>query len=528
MKRPITTLLAALLLALCLPTETKAADGTSLWTNVFNSAWNGEEYALCLAVDGSGNVYVTGQSTDSSDVSDYATIKYSSAGVPLWTNRFNGTANRYDKPTALAVDGSGNAYVTGYSYTGYYYRDYATIKYSSAGVPLWTNRFNGTGNASDTATALAVDGGGNVYVTGYSTGSGANEDYATIKYSSAGVPLWTSRFNGAGNDDDEATALAVDSNGDVYVTGWSAPVNGSLLYDYATIKYSSAGVLLWTKRFNGAGNLDDEATALAVDGSGNVYVTGYSTGSGGNYDYATIKYSTVGVPLWTNLFNGVGNGDDEPTALAVDSDGNVYVTGYTTATNAYTDYATIKYSSAGVPVWTNRFNGAGDDNDWAYSLAVDGRGNVYVTGSSKGSAGYYDYVTIKYSSAGVPVWTNRFNGTGNNDDEANAVAVDGDGNVYVTGYTDSSGGGGIDYATIKYSGPPVIRFVTTGGNFGFTNKQFRLTLTGPAGSNAVISASTNLHSWKPLATNSLGSGTLTVTDTLATNFTRRFYRANLQ
>src|ERR1700690_3161245 len=130
MEKTIHLLLAALLLTLCSPTNSHAADGKALWTNVFNGAGNGEDYATSLVVDGNGNVYVTGHSTGSGGNYDYATIKYSGAGVPVWTNRFNGKANNYDRPTSLAVDGSGNVYVTGYSYTGYYYRDYVTIKYS--------------------------------------------------------------------------------------------------------------------------------------------------------------------------------------------------------------------------------------------------------------------------------------------------------------------------------------------------------------------------------------------------------------
>jgi hypothetical protein len=230
--------------------------------------------------------------------------------------------------------------------------------------------------------------------------------------------------------------------------------------------------------------------------------------------------------LWTNLFNGAGNGDDWPYSLAVDGNGNVYVTGYSAGSGSGYDYATIKYSSAGVPLWTNLFNGAGNGDDIAYSLALDGSGNVYVTGRSTGSGSGYDYATIKYSSAGVPLWTNIFNGAGNSTDVATALKVDSDGNVYVTGYSVGNGSG-YGYATIKYSGPPPLRFITTGDNFGYANQQFRLTLTGPAGSNAVISASTDLQNWTPLTTNSLGSGTLTFTDTLATNICH-YYRANLQ
>ena len=525
MNKLLATLLMALLLTLCLSTNAHAADGTPLWTNVFNGVGNGANCGTSLAVDGSGNVYVTGQSYGGGSGVDYATIKYSSAGVPLWTNRFNGAGNSDDYATSLAVDGSGNVYVTGYSTGSGSGWDYATIKYSSAGVPLWTNIFNGAGNGNDLATAMAVDGSGNVYVTGYSTNSRSGYDYATIKYSSAGVPVWTNLFNGAGNGNDYARSLAVDGSGNVYVTG-STTGSGSGV-DYATIKYSSAGVPLWTNLFNGAGNGDDYAASLAVDGSGNVYVTGNSTGSRSGWDYATIKYSSAGVPVWTNLFSGTGIGNCFGRSLAVDGSGNVYVTGNTSVNGCSNHYATIKYSSAGVPVWTNLFSSTGNGNDAAIALVVDGSGNVYVTGFTGNWFVNSVYATIKYSSAGVPVWTNLFSGTGIGPIEADSLAVDGRGNVYVTGYSIVSGSN-TDYATIKYSGPPAIRFVTTGDNLGFTDQQFHFTLIGPAGSNAVISTSMDFQDWTPLATNPLIGGTLCFTDTLAMNFILRFYRANLQ
>jgi hypothetical protein len=178
--------------------------------------------------------------------------------------------------------------------------DYATIQYSSAGVPLWTNRYHEPGNYINCASAVAVDGSHNVIVTGYSS-NGTNSDYVTIKYSSAGVPLWTNRYNGSGNGDAEARAVAVDGSNNVIVTGRSEASASSYIYDYATIKYSSAGVPLWTNLYNGPGNGDDQACALALDHSGNVIVTGYSTGSGGDYDFATVKYICVPSPVLTGL-----------------------------------------------------------------------------------------------------------------------------------------------------------------------------------------------------------------------------------
>jgi hypothetical protein len=294
-------------------------------------------------LDASGNVFVTGRSVGVAGGHDYATIKYSSTGAPLWTNRYSGPANYSDIANAVAVDGSGDVVVTGESSIGGSGYDYATVKYSRAGVPLWTNRYNGAASRDDSAKAVAVDSSGNVYVTGYSL-SGVTSDYATIKYSGAGIPLWTNRFSGPGNSDDAARAIAVDSSGNLVVTGDSGG-------DYATIKYSNEGVPLWTNHYNGPGNSSDYATAIAVDADSNVVVTGNSSGINGwpDYDYATIKYSSAGVPLWTNRYRGLGNIADYAWAVAMDGSGNVFVTGGSRNGSSY-DYATIKYSSAGVPL----------------------------------------------------------------------------------------------------------------------------------------------------------------------------------
>src|ERR1041384_5613327 len=115
-------------------------------------------------------------------------------GAPVWTNRFNGLGNADDKATALALDASGNVFVTGYSYaSGGVNSDYATLAYSNAGVPLWTNLYDGTGSNWDYAYAIAVGQSGNIFVTGgsFGTGAGNDFDYATVAYSAAGVPLWT-------------------------------------------------------------------------------------------------------------------------------------------------------------------------------------------------------------------------------------------------------------------------------------------------------------------------------------------------
>ena len=153
--------------------------------------------------------------------------------------------------------------------------DYLTIKYNSAGQEQWVASYNGPGNALDFANAIAVDSSGNVYVTGESYGLDSARDYATIKYNSTGQEQWVARYNGPANYDDEARAIVLDGSANVYVTGYSYGV-GDVGIDYATIKYNSAGQQQWVARYNGPDSLDDYAMAIAIDSAGNIYVTGGS------------------------------------------------------------------------------------------------------------------------------------------------------------------------------------------------------------------------------------------------------------
>ena len=232
-----------------------------------------------------------------------------------WVARYNGPGNSTDAANSIAVDGSGNVYVTGMSSGSGTYYDYCTIKYNSAGVQQWVARYNGPGNDYDVPTSIAVDGSGNVYVTGYSKGSGTDEDYCTIKYNSSGVQQWLARYNGPVNHDDEAHSIAVDGSGNVYVTGESY---GSGTYeDYCTIKYNSLGVQQWLARYNGPANDYDEARSIAVDGSGNVYVTGCSYGGGTNVDFCTIKYVDVQTPMAPILYSPGNNTQGWNTSLTL-------------------------------------------------------------------------------------------------------------------------------------------------------------------------------------------------------------------
>ena len=316
-----------------------------------------------------------------------------------WVSRYTPILTINDYAKSVVVDGAGNVYVTGYGPNGMTGIDYKTIKYNSAGVQQWVQAFNGTGNSSDYASSIALDNSGNVYVTGNSYGSGTDYDYATIKYNSDGVFQWVQRYDGTGHSNDESSTLTTDGSGNVYVSGGSTGIGTA--WDLTTIKYSSSGVQQWVQRYDGPAHNSDHAYAIKADGSGNVYVTGYGSGNGTAWDYTTIKYNSSGVQQWIQIYNGSDNWNDVATSMQIDNSANVYITGISTGIGTSYDYATIKYNSAGVQQWVQRYNGPANSDDEASTLAIDGSGNVYVTGLSTGNGTSWDYTTIKYNSSGV-------------------------------------------------------------------------------------------------------------------------------
>jgi asparagine N-glycosylation enzyme membrane subunit Stt3 len=264
------------------------------------------DHASAVAVDGSGNVVVTGSSYSSGGMTDSYTAKYAAAdSALLWERRYNGPANLHDSATAVAVDGSGNVVVTGSSESDYY-----TAKYAAAnGALLWEQRYNGPANNTDRAEAVSVDRSGNVVVTGNSY-NGTNYDFYTVKYAAAnGALLWERRYNGTADSNDYAYAVAVDKSGNAVVTGSSNDGTNDHCY---TAKYDAAdGTLLWERRYSGPTNGHGYASTVAVDGNGNVVIAGTSYDSGGNADYYTAKYAAAdGALLWEKRYNSPCDGDD--------------------------------------------------------------------------------------------------------------------------------------------------------------------------------------------------------------------------
>ena len=440
------------LIVLCAPLVCLA----QTWVARYDGPGSGYDAATALAVDDAGNVYVTGYSVGLVFTNDYATVKYDSLGNELWVVRYNAPDDGDDIAFDMALDNAGNIYVTGYSADSSSVYDYATVKYDSSGAELWVARYNGPGNNWDRANALALDENSNVYVTGFGEGLGTDNDYATVKYDSAGNELWVVRYNGPGNYHDAASDVVLDPIGNVYVTGNSSGLG--TFADYATVKYDSAGNDLWVARYNGPACFNDDAAALVIDDLCNAYVTGFSADPDTMDDIVTVKYDSAGNELWVARYDGPLGGYDRAYSLVLDGECNVYVTGYSYGIGTSADITTVKYDSAGNELWVARHNGPGNGSDVAFDITIDDTGNIYVAGFCRGLTTFGDYVVVKYDSTGAEQWVAIYNGPGDFWDVADEVALDYAGNVYVTGYSVSSGIN-FDYATLKYSSTGVAEHV---------------------------------------------------------------------
>ena len=327
-----------------------------------------------------------------------------------------------------------------------------TVNLFAQGAVMRVLSYNGPGNGVDEVTGITMDAYGNVYVTGFSKGSNTDEDYATMKFNNNGDFLWVNRFDGTGHYTDRAVAIGIDMAGNVYVTGWAhMEPNDEIMcgtIDYVTIKYNAYGVEQWMKTYNGPSSSDDMPTSMVVDRAGNVYVTG-SSKSSNHEDYLTIKYLTDGTRAWVARYDGTSHNVDVANSISVDLNGNIFVTGNSYKSGSGKDYVTVKYNPQGQQQWAKSYNGPANSDDIAYAVTTDINGACFVTGTSRGSGSNYDYATLKYNPNGSQAWLQRYNGPGNNVDEAHAIIQDPYGFTYVTGFSMGSGSS-YDYATLRY------------------------------------------------------------------------------
>lgn len=425
-------------------------NGGIAWTQFYNyDVANGYDQANSIVLDGNGNVIVTGQSDEDATAitnDDYVTIKYSNNGTQQWLVRYNGLGNGIDRAVKTVVDNSNNIYVTGRSFNGSD-DDYATIKYNTSGVQQWLEYGDRTHH--DRAQAMTIDASNNIYITGWSS-NGTNHDYYTIKYNSSGTPQWAKVFDNV--DDDEATAIFVDADESVYITGKSdGDATAFVNYNYRTVKYNSGGIQQWTAAYDATAGNDDIPTAITVSG-GSVIVTGNSDVDITpviSYDITTIEYSPAGSQTWVTIYSGSGAQDDVANAMLSDAGGNIFIAGYTEDDKAQADALVIKYGNSGSQTFANAFDGIGDNSDNVRDLKMDTQGNLFLAGYTVHRQKNRDFLTIKLNAQGDTAWTKFINGTTpGSEDEADACAIDNNGNLIISGFTKNSGTSG-DYTTVK-------------------------------------------------------------------------------
>ena len=276
------------------------------------------------------------------------------------------------------------------------------LLFNSSGTLQWRRTLGGSG--SDYGYGIAVDSSGNSYVTGYTTGGGyGNDDIITAKYDTNGNIQWQRILGGTGNDG--ADAIAVDSSGNAYVFAHTESA-GAGNYDMLVAKYNSSGSIQWQKTVGTGPGILEWSQGIEVDSSGNIYLAGYTIGSGvgaGSYDFLITKLNSSGAFQWSRTLGG--SSLDYGRAIAVDSSGNVYVTGETasTGTGMY-EGLIVKYDSSGTLQWQRIFYGS--QNEYLNGIGVDNSGNVYVGGRTASSGeGDQEFLIAKLPDDGTGTGT---------------------------------------------------------------------------------------------------------------------------
>jgi len=449
----------------------------------------------------------------------------------------------YEVGFGIAVDGSGNAYVTGYTNSTNYDVTPGAFQTTNGGLAdVFVTKLNATGTALvystyiggsgyDGGYAIAVDGSGNAYVTGltdspdydvtpgaFQTTNGGGQDVFVTKLNATGTALVYSTYIG-GSGYEVGRGIAVDSSGNAYVTGWTRSTDYDVTpgafqttneggEDVFVTKLNATGTALVYSTYIG-GFLDDEGNAIAVDGSGNAYVTGetnstdydvtpgafQTTFGGGWADVFVTKLNATGTALVYSTYIG-GSGGEVGRGIAVDGSGNAYVTGPTSSTDydvtpgafqttngGRADAFVTKLNAAGTALVYSTYIG-GSDDDYGIAIAVDGSGNAYVTGvtystdydvtpgafqTTKSTTNPLetDVFVTKLNAAGTALVYSTYIG-GSGEDYGYGIAVDGSGNAYVTGWTESTDydvtpgafqttfGGGLDVFVTKVCHSTII------------------------------------------------------------------------
>ena len=317
----------------------------------------------------------------------------------------------------------------------------------------WTRQL-GT-DETDGSSGISADGLGNVYVSGSTGGSlgglseGSNDVFVS-KLDGAGNLVWVRQLGT--NLGEQSGGVSAEGLGNVYITGGTQGIldganagdSDPFVYDAFVSKFDEDGNLEWTRQLGSKG--EDFSNGVSADGLGNVYISGYTSGSlddsnGVGSDAFVSKYSETGNLLWTRQFGT----DAEVVSYGVSADslGSVFISGLTSSDLPRgRDAFVSKYSDTGTLLWTRQLGT--DEYDSSWGVSADGLGNVYISGYTDGNlggryAGNHDAFVSKFDTAGNLLWTTQLGTSGQ--DLSNGVSADGLGNVFFSGGTEGNVGG---------------------------------------------------------------------------------------
>lgn len=332
-----------------------------------------------------------------------------------WMTTLAQSENDYEFGYRIAMDSNNNVYIIGNIQPPSGNFDAFMAKYDSAGTIQWQQTLSGGEATDEFVRDIAIDSNNNLYVTGFTRIDAGTSWLLIYKYNSEGVIQWQQTL-GNGIFGDTGTAITIDSSDNVYVCG-------RFVNYFQLVKYDSAGIVQWQIQTS------DYALGEAVttDSSGNVY----AFGTNDSYDIMLVKYDSAGNFQWEKGLDS--NGINEPAEITTDSNDNIYMTGY-----LYGALLIMKFNTEGVIQWQRTLSGAEDDT--SYTIAIDSSDNVYVGGSSRsvfnagaGSSYLRNSIIVKYNSSGEIQWQRSL--SGEYTDQIRGVAIDSRNNVYVTGDT---------------------------------------------------------------------------------------------
>ena len=383
--------------------------------------------------DSNSNSYVLGMSVDGTGDYDILLIKLNMWGLVQWTESYNGSGNGMDIATGMHIDGNDDIFITGSAYTNNDKQEIVTLKYNPSGTLQWAATFDGGTSEDESGGAITTDGNGNVYVTGTVFDNTTYYDMVVLKYNSSGTLLWDENYDFDGGLD-VGSELSYNSSTDEIIISGAGHDMSIDEWRFVTATYTDNGTFVDDTQSMYSSELPAEAFGdMTRDLSGNYYVVGTVTGSG-NKDIRVAKFNSSLQLQWEETFNSPHDMNDGATAIVVNNSGEVFVGGYVETDENGTDYVLIKYNNSGAEQWAKYHDGYGSGADTltALTIGLQGDDDVYATGSSF-NGNDQDYHTMRYASNGEVISETTFDrGLGGND-SPRTIAWTAPGEVIVSG-----------------------------------------------------------------------------------------------